>query len=114
MQTKIRIYEVTVMTAAKYGSETRALQKAYENLLGVFQRNRIWIVPGTQMIDHISNSRLYKKMWFNVKERLTRIEQVLRMKDDRLPKIVVFDELSRAKRKAGHPQWRWEDVIKKN
>ena len=35
------------------------------------------------------------------------------MKDDRLPKIVLFDQPSRTKRKAGRPRLGWEDVIKK-
>ena len=36
------------------------------------------------------------------------------MKDDILPKITVFDQPSRAKRKAGCPQLGKEDVIKKD
>jgi hypothetical protein len=36
------------------------------------------------------------------------------MKDDRLPKIVLFDQLSRAKRKAGRPRLGRDDVIKKD
>ena len=38
-----------------------------------------------------------------MKERLKCLEHVLRMKDERLPKIVLFGQLSRAKRKAGRP-----------
>ena len=36
------------------------------------------------------------------------------MKNDRLPKIVLFSQPSRAKRKGGRPRLGWEDVIKKN
>jgi hypothetical protein len=36
------------------------------------------------------------------------------MKDDRLPKIVLFSQPSRAKRKACRPRLGWEDVIKKD
>jgi hypothetical protein len=35
------------------------------------------------------------------------------MRDDRLPKIVVVGQPSRAKRKAGCPWLVWEDVIRK-
>ena len=34
------------------------------------------------------------------------------MKDDKLPKIVLFGQPSRAKRKAGRPLLRWIYVIK--
>ena len=36
------------------------------------------------------------------------------MKDDRLPKIVLFGQLSTAKRKAGRPRLEREDVTKKD
>jgi len=36
-----------------------------------------------------------------------------RSADDRLPKIVLFDEPSRDKQKASRPWLKWEDVIKK-
>ena len=36
------------------------------------------------------------------------------MKDDRLPKVVLFDQPSRAKRKAGRPRLGREDIIKKD
>jgi len=84
------------MTVAKYGSEACSLRKADEDLLNVFQRNFLRIVLGTQLNDHISNSRLYKKCGSIplsvaiMKQRLRWLENVLRMKDDRLPKIVLF------------------------
>ena len=39
---------------------------------------------------------------------------VLQMKDDILPKMVLFGQPSRANKKAGRPRLRWEDVIKKD
>ena len=48
------------MTVVKYGSEARALRKADEDLLDVFQINCLRIVLGTQLTDRISNSRLYE------------------------------------------------------
>ena len=49
-----------------------------------------------------------------MKEKLRWSGHVLRMKDDRLTNIVLFGQLSRAKRKAGRPRLGWEDVIKKD
>ena len=120
LQTKIRILEATVMTVVKYGSEAWTLQKADENLLDVFQRNCLRIVLGTRLTDRISNSRLYEKCGSIplsraiMKERLRWLGHVLRMKDDRLPKIVLFGQPSGATRKAGRPCLGWEDVINKD
>ena len=49
-----------------------------------------------------------------MKESLSWLGHILRMKDDRLPKIVLFGQPSRAKRKVGHPYLGWEDVIRKD
>ena len=108
------------MTVVKYGSEAWALRKADENLLDVFQRNCLRIVLGTRLTDRISNSRLYEKCGSIplsgaiMKERLRWLGHVLRMKDDRLPKIVLFGQPSGATRKAGCPCLGWEDVINKD
>ena len=108
------------MIVVKYGSEAWALQKADENLLNVFQRNCLQIVLGTRLTDRISNSRLYEKCGSIplsraiMKERLRWLGNVLRMKDDRLPKIVLFGQPSGATRKAGRSRLGWEDVINKD
>ena len=39
---------------------------------------------------------------------------MLRIKDDRLPKIVLFGKPTVTKRKPGHPQLGWEEVIRKD
>ena len=49
-----------------------------------------------------------------MKKRLRWLGHVLRMKDDRLPKIVLFGQPSGATRKAGRPRLGWEDVINKD
>ena len=97
LQTKIRILEATVMTVVKYGNEARAFRKVDKNLLGVFKRNCLLIVLGTRLTDCVSNRRLYEKSdsiplsRAILKERLRWLGHVLRMKDDILPKIVLFD-----------------------
>ena len=48
------------------------------------------------------------------KERLRWLGHILQMKDDRLPKIVLFGQSSRAKRKAIRPPLGKQDVIKKH
>ena len=101
----------------KYGSEAWALQKADENFIDVFQRHCLQIVLGTRLTGHISYSKLYEQYGSNplsraiAKERLRWLGHVLLMKDDRLPKILLFDQLSGATRKAGRPCLDWEDII---
>ena len=48
-----------------------------------------------------------------MRERLRWLGHALWKKDDRLPKIVLFGQPSRAKQKAGHPRLGLEDFINK-
>jgi hypothetical protein len=108
------------MTVVKYGSEAWTLRKADEDLLDMFQRNCLGIVVGTRLTDRISNNRLFEKCGSLplsgtiMKERLRWLGYIVRIKYDRLPKIILFAQLSRAKQKAGRPPLGWEDVVKKD
>ena len=81
-------------------AEAWALRKVDEDLLDIFQRNCLWIILGTRLTDHISNSKLYEESGpitlsrAVMKERSRWLGHVLRMKDDRLPKIVLFGQPS--------------------
>jgi hypothetical protein len=66
------------------------------------------------LTDRIANNRLYENVEAIMKERLRWLGHVVWMKDDRLPKIVLFGQPSRAKRKVGRPLLGWKDVIKKD
>ena len=49
-----------------------------------------------------------------MKGMLRWLVHVLQMKDDRLPKIILFGQTSRAKRKASRPRLGWKEVINKD
>ena len=108
------------MTVVKYGSETWALREAGEDLLDVFQRNCIRIVLPTCLTGRISHNTLYENCGSIplsraiMKERLRWLRHVLRMKDEKLPKIVLFGQLSKTRGKAGRPRLGWKDVTKKD
>ena len=83
------------MAMVKYGSEAWVLRKTEEDSIDVFQRNSLRFVLGTRLTDRISNSRLYEKWSSNtlfraiMRKKLRMQGHVLRMKRDRLPKIVL-------------------------
>ena len=49
-----------------------------------------------------------------MRERLRWLGHVPWIRDDRLPKIVLFSRPSRAKRKVGRLRMGWEDVVKRD
>jgi hypothetical protein len=66
----------------------------------------------------MSKNKLYKKpssiphSKVIMKERLRWLGPVLRMKDDKLPNIILFGHPSGAKRKTGRPRMKWKKVIR--
>ena len=74
---------------------------------------------GTRLTVRFSNSTLYKKCGFIplsraiATEKLRWLGHVLWMKDDRLLKIAVFGQPSRAKPKTNCPRFGWEDVTER-
>ena len=73
---------------------------------------------GTRLTNRISNSRLYEEYGSIslsraiIRESLRLLEPVLWMKTDILPKIVVFGQPSKTKRKTARPRSVWENAIK--
>ena len=106
------------MTVIKYGSEAWTLRRTDENSLDIFQRNCLRIV--LRLTDRVLNNTLYEKCGSIPLSRAIMIERlrwlghVPRMKDDRLPKIVLFGEPSGATRKAVCTCLGWENVINKD
>jgi len=78
------------------------------------------MVSATRQDELISKSRLNENCGSIplsraiMRERLRWLGHILWMNDNRLPKTVLFSQPSRAKRKAGHPQLGWEDIVKKD
>ena len=75
---------------------------------------------GIRLTDRIPNNKLYEKYGSiplfkaGMRERLRWLGHVLRKKDDRLPKIFLFGQPCRPKRKANRLRSGWKEAIKKN
>ena len=86
--------------------------------MDVFKRNCLRIVLATRRTSRISNSKIHEKcdpiLLYRaiMRERLRWLRHVLEVKDDRLPKIVLFGQPSMAKRKVDRPRIGWENVVK--
>jgi hypothetical protein len=89
-----------MMKGGKYGSKTWALRKMEGDSLDIFQGKCQQILLDTYLTDPISNSRVYEKCGSFpisraiVRKRLRSLGHALRMKDDKLPKVIFFDQLS--------------------
>lgn len=120
LRTKLRIFEATVISVVRYGSETWALRRKEEDILDVFQRNCLRTILGIRRRDNVSNETLYERSGSNplskviAGERLRWLGHVLRMTDERLPRLLLFGKPQEGRKKAGRPVMGWEEVIRKD
>ena len=49
-----------------------------------------------------------------MRERLGKLGPILPIEDNRLLKIILFGQQSRAKTEKSHPQIGWEQIVRKN
>ena len=106
------------MTVVKHSSEEWALRKTGDvsARYSLFQRNCLQIALGAHLTDRTSNSMLHEKCGsipLSKDVMRERLSGVLRMKDDRSPKVVLVSQLSRAKWEVGRLRMGWEEVVRK-
>ena len=117
-KTKISVYTAAISSALLFGAETWTLyQRHFVRLRRVQQRHlrAILRVPYT---DRITNDQILDRAGVPDIEMIVRKMQlwwaghVARMSDDRIPKQLLFGELTTGTRTVGRPLLRWKDSLK--
>ena len=117
-KTKISVYKAAITSALLFGAETWTLyQRHFVRLRRVQQRHlrAILRVPYT---DKITNDQILDRAGVPDIEMIVRKMQlrwaghVARMSDNRIPKQLLFGELTIGTRTVGRPLLRWKDSLK--
>ena len=117
-KTKISVYKAAITSALLFGAETWTLyQRHFVRLRRVQQRHlrAILRVPYT---DRITNDQILDRAGVPDIEMIVRKMQlrwaghVARMSDNRIPKQLLFGELTIGTRTVGRPLLRWKDSLK--
>ena len=117
-KTKISVYKAAITSALLFGAETWTLyQRHFVRLRRVQQRHlrAILRVPYT---DRITNDQILDRAGVPDIEMIVRKMQlrwaghVARMSDNRIPKQLLFGELTIGTRAVGRPLLRWKDSLK--
>ena len=120
LETKIKVYKAVVLSTLLFGSEAWTLYRLQINQLDVFHKRCLRSICGYTLEDRVSNPVLLEKCkiggieTFLMQSQLRWCGHVLRMKDHRIPKILMFSDLSTGKRKTGRPLLRYKDKLKRN
>ncbi|KAK2563730.1 hypothetical protein P5673_012716 [Acropora cervicornis] len=108
-KTKIRVYRAVVLTTLLFSSETWVIYRSHIRLLERFHQRCLRIILNIHWSDSITNVEVLEQAEVSSIEAM-----ILKLEDHRLPKIVVFGELSSGHRDRGAPKKRYKDNLKKS
>ena len=118
--TKLKVYKAVVLTTLLYGSETWTWHRKHLNQLEVFHMRCLRSIMGIRWQDKVTNLEVLQKANASsiealvVKSQLRWTGHVIRMSENRLPKKLLYGELSSGLRKRGRPRKRYKDCLKAN
>ena len=105
--TKILVYKVVILTTLLYGCETWVAYRRHVKVLEQFQHRILRYILGVHWQDRITNASILEQADTTsieaniVKSQLSWAGLVRRMPDTRVPKQLLYAELSSGKRKTG-------------
>lgn len=109
-----------VLSVLLYGSESWTPYRHHINQLDVFHKSCLRAICGLSLRDKVSNAELFTRCKisgiesFLIQSQLRWAGHVLRMPDDRIPKIAMYSQLEGGKRNVGRPWLRYKDKLKSN
>ena len=118
--TKMSVYRACVVSTLMYGSEAWTTYAKHEKRLDVFHMRCLRRILNIHWQDKITNTEVLHRaslpsMYTLLKQRRLRwLGHVRRMEDVRIPKALLYGELSRGGRGTGRPKLRFKDVLKRD
>ena len=118
--TKLRVYQACVLSTLLYGSKSWVAYSAHEKRLNTFHLRCLRRLLGIKWQDKITNVEVLRRAdmpsMFGLlsQRRLRWLGHVYRMEDERIPKAILYGELSEGQRLKGRPRMRFMDVCKRD
>lgn len=120
LATKCKLYRVFVLPCLLYSTETYTLYRRHLMKLTTVQLRHLRNIMGLSWQDRICNGEVLQRAGMQsveailAKTQLRWAGHVIRMPEDRLPKAVMYGELTSGKRKRGGQRLRFKDVLKRH
>ena len=117
LYTKLQFFTCLVLSILLHGCETWTIIDRHVSRLRVFQMKCLRGICGISLLSHITNEDVLKRcdMVYVDKEiqyrRLRWLGHVGRMADNRLPKCLLFSQVS-GQRPVGRPRLMWNDLAR--
>ena len=116
--TKLTVYRAIVLTSLLYGCETWTVYRRHLKQLEKFHTKSLRSIMSIRWQDRVTNLEVLDRAKMTsieamvLKARLRWVGHVIRMDDHRLPKQLLYCELSSGKRSQGRPRMRFKDCVK--
>ena len=120
VRTKLQVYQACVISTLLYGSEAWTTYTRQEKKLNSFHLRCLRRILGISWQDKITNTEVLERaqstsMYSMLSQRHLRwLGHVHRMDSSRLPRAILYGELSTGSRPLGRPRLRFKDVCKRD
>ena len=120
LHTKLKVYHACMLSILLYGAETWTTYHKQELKLNSFHLHCLCIMLCVKWQDNVTNLEILQRcnstpLSSILKQRRLRwLGHVHRVPIDRLPKQILYGELTGGKQPVGRPKLRYKDVIKRD
>ena len=117
---KCKVYRATVLAALLYGAETWPIYRVQVKKLQAYVMRQLRSIMGISWRDRVTNIEVLEKAGLPSLENLLInmnlrwLGHVERMHHQRLPRQILYSQLSEGKRNQGRPRLRFKDTVKRN
>ena len=120
MRVKGNIYRAIVLSTLLYGAETWTVYRRQGKKLHAFMMRHLRSIMRITWMDKVTNKEILERTGLSsmedllIRKNLRWTGHLMRMSLVRLPKQVLYSQLSSGHRKRGRPRLRFKDTIKRN
>ena len=118
LETKIALFKAVVISTLLYGGETWTLYARHIKELEAFQQRSLRSIMRVKWEEKTPHSEVLERAKCCSIESILKKRQfqwaghIVRMDDERLPKILLYGELQQGNRMVGRPRKRYKDSLK--
>lgn len=120
IRVKCKVYRAVVLSSLLYGSETWTIYRTQVKKLSAFMMRQLRTIMNVTWKDKITNVEILRRAGLPsmadilIQNNLRWLGHVHRMRNDRLPRQLLYSQLCEGKRNIGRPRLRFKDVAKRN
>ena len=120
MRVKGKIYRVIVLSTLLHGAEVWTVYTPQVKKMHAFIMRHLRSIMRITWMDKVTNKEILERTGLPsmedllIRKNLRWTGHLMRMSPDRLPKQVLYSQLTSGHRKRGHPRLRFMDTIKRN